>query len=87
MVCWLTLPVAISCLGTEGFTAWSSMREPTQVLLLLETIYRAFDEIAKRRKVFKVETIGDCYGKRNEACLFALEALFDVLCLHVLFLS
>ncbi|CAB9529735.1 expressed unknown protein [Seminavis robusta] len=44
-----------------GFTAWSSMREPTQVLLLLETIYRAFDEIAKRRKVFKVETIGDCY--------------------------
>jgi hypothetical protein len=36
-----------------GFTAWSSMREPTQVLLLLECIYRAFDEIAKRRKVFK----------------------------------
>jgi Adenylate and Guanylate cyclase catalytic domain len=35
------------------------MREPGQVLLLLESIYRAFDEIAKRRKVFKVETIGD----------------------------
>lgn len=44
-----------------GFTAWSSMREPTQVFVLLETIYNAFDIIAKKRKVFKVETIGDCY--------------------------
>ena len=36
---------------------------PTHYLrsTLLETIYHAFDNIAKRRKVFKVETIGDCY--------------------------
>jgi class 3 adenylate cyclase len=44
-----------------GFTAWSSQREPAQVFTLLETLYRAFDEIAKKRRVFKVETIGDCY--------------------------
>lgn len=44
-----------------GFTAWSSVREPCQVFTLLETIYHAFDEIAKRRRVFKVETVGDCY--------------------------
>jgi class 3 adenylate cyclase len=44
-----------------GFTAWSSAREPGQVFTLLETIYGSFDKIAKRRKVFKVETIGDCY--------------------------
>jgi len=44
-----------------GFTAWSSAREPHQVFQLLETLYRAFDEIARRRGVFKVETIGDCY--------------------------
>jgi hypothetical protein len=44
-----------------GFTAWSSVREPSQVFTLLETVYRAFDMIAKRRRVFKVETIGDCY--------------------------
>jgi class 3 adenylate cyclase len=44
-----------------GFTAWSSVRDPTQVFTLLETIYSAFDNIAKRRRVFKVETIGDCY--------------------------
>ena len=28
---------------------------------LLETVYRAFDELAKRRGVFKVKTVGDCY--------------------------
>ncbi|KAL7558743.1 hypothetical protein ACA910_010899 [Epithemia clementina (nom. ined.)] len=44
-----------------GFTAWSSTREPTQVFTLLETLYSAFDEIANRRHIFKVETIGDCY--------------------------
>lgn len=44
-----------------GFTAWSSTREPTQVFTLLEHIYHSFDEIAKRRRIFKVETVGDCY--------------------------
>jgi class 3 adenylate cyclase len=28
---------------------------------LLETIYHEFDLIAKNRRVFKVETVGDCY--------------------------
>lgn len=28
---------------------------------MLETVYGAFDEIARRRNVFKVETVGDCY--------------------------
>jgi hypothetical protein len=31
----------------------------SQVFILLETIYKAFDEIARRRRVFKVETVGD----------------------------
>ncbi|CAB9500805.1 Receptor-type guanylate cyclase gcy [Seminavis robusta] len=44
-----------------GFTAWSSTREPAEVFELLQTLYGAFDEIAKKRKVFKVETIGDSY--------------------------
>jgi hypothetical protein len=44
-----------------GFTAWSSTRDPAQVFILLQTVYQAFDKIAKRRKVFKVETIGDSY--------------------------
>ena len=37
------------------------MREPSQVFMLLEGLYSAFDDLALRRKVFKVETIGDCY--------------------------
>lgn len=41
-----------------GFTAWSSTREPAQVFILLQTVYQNFDSIAKRRHVFKVETIG-----------------------------
>jgi len=45
----------------KGFTKWSSARTPVEVFELLETVYGAFDKIAKRRKVFKVETIGDCY--------------------------
>lgn len=44
-----------------GFTAWSSERSPCEVFKLLEAIYGAFDRIAKKKGVFKVETIGDCY--------------------------
>jgi Adenylate and Guanylate cyclase catalytic domain len=40
-----------------GFTAWSSTRDPEQVFVLLQTVYQSFDRIAKRRKVFKVETV------------------------------
>jgi len=45
----------------EGFAAWSSIREPSQVFTLLETLYSAFDDVASRRGIFKVETVGDCY--------------------------
>jgi class 3 adenylate cyclase len=45
----------------SGFTSWSSVREPTQVFILLETLYGAYDKVAMRRGVFKVETIGDAY--------------------------
>jgi len=44
-----------------GFTKWSSTHEPCDVFTLLETIFNAFDKIADRRRVFKVETVGDCY--------------------------
>ena len=47
-------------IGLVGFTAWSSTREPPDVFRLLETIYSSFDKIAERRRIFKVETVGDC---------------------------
>lgn len=51
----------VSFMDLAGFTKWSSMRTPVEVFELLEAVYGAFDKIAKRRRVFKVETIGDCY--------------------------
>ena len=42
-----------------GFTAWSSNRSPGDVFVLLETLYGEIDRIATRRRIFKVETIGD----------------------------
>jgi Adenylate and Guanylate cyclase catalytic domain len=38
----------------SGFTSWSSVREPAQVFVLLESCFHAFDAIAKRRRIFKV---------------------------------
>jgi Adenylate and Guanylate cyclase catalytic domain len=43
------------------------------VFYLLENIYSAFDKIADARKVFKVETIGDCCK-----CQKALILMFPV---------
>jgi hypothetical protein len=39
----------LHCFFATGFTAWSSVREPTQVFQLLETLYHHFDEIANRK--------------------------------------
>jgi hypothetical protein len=48
----------LTCLVTIlGFTAWASTREPSHVFVLLESIYREFDHIAKKRRVFKVEVV------------------------------
>lgn len=57
----LFLETTVMFADIVGFTAWSSAREPSQVFMLLETLYSAFDEIAKQRRVFKIETVGDCY--------------------------
>jgi class 3 adenylate cyclase len=57
----LFLETTVMFADISGFTAWSSTREPSQVFLLLETLYYQFDKIAQKKGVFKVETIGDCY--------------------------
>ena len=44
-------------LPLEGFTKWSSSRTPVEVFQLLEALYAAFDANAKRRRVFKIETV------------------------------
>lgn len=60
----------------QGFTAWSSIREPSQVFALLENLYNAFDQAASRRRVFKVETVGDCYvSSSNCDLIFHFEVI------------
>lgn len=59
----LFIDTSILVADIAGFSAWSSVREPGQVFKFLRTIYGAFDDIAEKRKVFKVDTTGDCYGK------------------------
>jgi len=56
-----TITFVLGAADIAGFTAWSSTREPEQVFRLLETVYGAMDQIAIRRGIFKVETVGDCY--------------------------
>jgi len=60
-IAYLYPAVSVMMGDLKGFTSWSSVRDPSQVFYLLETVYHAFDIIAKRRRIFKVETIGDSY--------------------------
>lgn len=43
------------------FTAWSSVRDPSQVFKFLEAVFSSFDELAETHRVFKVESIRDVY--------------------------
>jgi hypothetical protein len=58
-----------------GFTAWSSERDPTQVFMLLGAIYRAFDKVARRRKVFKVRRVS-AISLVGEASAYPAHGLF-----------
>jgi hypothetical protein len=46
--------------GLAGFFQQQRTNK-SQFLLSLETVYHSFDVLAKRRRIFKVETVGDCY--------------------------
>ena len=60
-----------------GFEAWSSQREPSQCLNLLETIYDGLDRISRSQGIFKAESSADCYtGKSNRNYLFGLRLPF-----------
>jgi len=53
----------------SGFTQWCGSREPCHVFQLLESVFFAFDDLAKTMKVYKIETIGDCYVREQESGL------------------
>ncbi|CAB9504693.1 Receptor-type guanylate cyclase gcy [Seminavis robusta] len=57
----LYLDTTVLFADIANFDAWSSTRAPTDVFILLETLFQAFDAIARRRRVYKVESVRDCY--------------------------
>jgi class 3 adenylate cyclase len=78
-----------------GFTAWSSEREPAQVFQLLEALFQDFDMESKKFGIFKVETIGDCYGKslscphhsRFLVCLYDVKVIYVSRCTNNLMMK
>ena len=44
-----------------GFTAFSSNRQPKDVVSLLSKLFTDFDKECNQRKLYKLYTIGDCY--------------------------
>ena len=47
--------------GISGFGRWSSKRDPRDVFKLLEALFGAFDQLAERQGIYKIETSGDLY--------------------------
>jgi phospholipid-translocating ATPase len=44
-----------------GFTSWSSIRTPREVVGMLSELFTRFDRMCVENNVYKVHTIGDCY--------------------------
>ncbi|EFJ42199.1 guanylyl and adenylyl cyclase family member, partial [Volvox carteri f. nagariensis] len=44
-----------------GFTPMCKVLPPPVVMTFLHTLFTAFDDMLDRHRVYKVETIGDCY--------------------------
>ncbi|CAB9510863.1 Receptor-type guanylate cyclase gcy [Seminavis robusta] len=51
----------IALLEVDGFTAWSSVREPVQVFQFLEQLYGYFDKLAEKHGVYKIQTVSELY--------------------------
>ena len=53
--------VTIMYADIVGFTAWSSIRTPNEVVGMLSELFTRFDQMCVEHSVYKVHTIGDCY--------------------------
>ncbi len=60
-----------------GFTNWSSTKSPNHIFHFLENLYQEFDKATKESKVYKVETIGDCYMAVTGTCAYFLLHFFS----------
>jgi hypothetical protein len=77
----LFLNATVMIADVEGFTAWSSVREPIQVFKFLEALHENFDVIAERHKVYKVESTAEYFGKHKKMgpCKMLIEHASDFL--------
>ena len=53
--------VTILFADISGFTAYSSNRQPEEVVLMLRNLFTDFDKSCLSFNVYKLYTIGDCY--------------------------
>ena len=44
-----------------GFTEFSKVADPKEVVSLLQRVFSRFDQLCEENKVYKVHTIADCY--------------------------
>eukprot|EP00928_Gymnodinium_smaydae_P047614 TRINITY_DN3178_c1_g1_i1.p1 TRINITY_DN3178_c1_g1~~TRINITY_DN3178_c1_g1_i1.p1 ORF type:complete len:1202 (+),score=172.40 TRINITY_DN3178_c1_g1_i1:139-3606(+) len=44
-----------------GFTAFARQKEPQELVCVINSLFKLFDLCVARRKVYKVETVGDAY--------------------------
>ena len=44
-----------------GFTSFSAQVDPINVMLYLNELFKTFDGLCDQFKVYKIETVGDCY--------------------------
>lgn len=58
----LFLETTVMIADIEGFTAWSSVREPIQVFKFLEALFENFAVIAERYKIYQVDSTAEYYG-------------------------
>jgi class 3 adenylate cyclase len=66
-----------------GFTAWSSTKEPKEVVGKLSQLFSTFDKLCLKHDVYKVHTIGDCYvvmGYKSDKNRNPAREALNVLC-------
>ena len=52
----------VALVSVDGFAPWASAREPVAVFQFLEKLFQSYESVAEQFNVYKVETVGECYG-------------------------
>lgn len=56
----------IAVIEVDGFTAWSSVRQPVVVFQFIEKLHEMLSDEAEKFSVFQAEAVGETYGKRRQ---------------------